>query len=223
MDAQLTQQNLPVLWSFRRCPYAMRARLALASSGVPSALREIVLRDKPEAFLASSPSATVPCLEAATGVIDESFDIMQWALAQHDPEGWLDMPDAGHALIADCDGWFKTALDRYKYASRHADTDADTERAKAAEFIATLNDKLAATPWLFGANPTLADMAILPFIRQFAHVDLAWFTAQPWPHVQAWLEAFKASPRFAAIMRKYPQWAEGDAATIFPESTDAPE
>ena len=206
MDAQLTQQNLPVLWSFRRCPYAMRARLALASSGVPSVLREIVLRDKPEAFLASSPSATVPCLEAATGVIDESFDIMQWALAQHDPEGWLDMPDAGHALIADCDGWFKTALDRYKYASRYPEIDATDNRTQGSQFLLELNTRLGTQKNLHNDRITIADMAIAPFVRQFAHVDLDWFLAQPWPHLSRWLANFKESDRFLTIMKKHPVW-----------------
>ena len=210
--------DVPVLWSFRRCPYAMRARLAVASSGVACALREVVLRDKPEAFLAASPSATVPCLQTGQGSIDESYDIMLWALRQSDPEGWLAMPEKGHALISSCDGPFKTALDRYKYSSRYEAADALSERSKASAFITQLETQLAGQPWLFGGAATLADMAILPFIRQFAHVDLEWFAAQPWPNVQDWLERFKASPRFAAIMRKYPQWQAGAAGQPFPES-----
>ncbi|MBU2980589.1 glutathione S-transferase [Lentibacter algarum] len=215
--------HLPVLWSFRRCPYAMRARLALAASGVPSALREVVLRDKPEAFLQASPSATVPCLQLTEETIDESFEIMQWALARHDPESWLDMPEAGYKLIAECDGPFKTALDRYKYSTRYEGADAVAERTLASAFVIKLDTLLDTQAWLFGATPTLADMAILPFIRQFAHVDQEWFEAQPWPKAIAWLEGFKASPRFKAIMRKYPQWAAGDAQTVFPEIQDAPQ
>lgn len=214
----------PILWSFRRCPYAMRARLGLASAGLAVELREVVLRDKPAAFLAASPSATVPCLEHTGGVIDESLDVMTWALESSDPEALLDMPREGSALIARCDGPFKTALDRYKYSTRHEDADAEEERAKAAAFVQDLDAQLAGKPWLFGAAPRLADLAILPFIRQFAHADLAWFEAQNWPSAVRWLSAFKASERFAAIMRKYPQWQEGDAPTVFPESqTDAPQ
>ncbi len=212
----------PVLWSFRRCPYAMRARLALLSCGTECELREIVLRDKPEAFLAASPSATVPCLELATGNIDESFDIMLWALEQSDPEALLNMPDVGFDLIKTCDGPFKAALDRTKYASRYEGVDVALERAQASEFVTALNTQLNGAPWLFGAKPTLADFAILPFIRQFAHIDLAWFEAQPWPHVVAWLSAFKASGRFAAIMGKYPAWQAGTSGSSFPEALHAP-
>ncbi len=206
----------PVFWSFRRCPYAMRARLAFMSSGTKVELREVVLRDKPDAFLAASPSATVPCLQVGAQCIDESFDIMLWALGQNDPEGWLDMPEGGQALIEECDGDFKTALDRYKYGSRHGDVDIVIERRKAGVFLHRLEALLADHGWLYGPEPRLADMAILPFVRQFAHVDLAWFAAQPWPHVIGWLEAFKSSPRFTAIMTKYPQWQAGDAPVIFP-------
>ena len=191
----------PVLWSFRRCPYAMRARLAVASSGITVELREVVLRDKPAAFFAASPSATVPCLETTDGVIDESLEIMIWALRQNDPEGWLDMPDTD--LITTCDGPFKTALDRYKYPTRYPDADPEHNRAAACEFLGTLNRQIDQQAYLFGAVPTLADMAILPFIRQFAHVDLEWFQAQDWTAVIGWLERFKTSERFAAIMPKF--------------------
>ena len=194
----------------------MRARLALSSASVKVHLREVVLRDKPDAFLAASPSATVPCLQVGTQCIDESFDIMLWALRQNDPEGWLDMPEGGDALIEACDGDFKTVLDRYKYNSRHGDVDIASERGKAGIFLHQLEAQLDGGDWLFGANPCLADMAILPFIRQFAHVDLMWFTAQPWPNVIHWFGAFKASGRFRAIMSKYPQWQAGDVPVIFP-------
>lgn len=208
----------PVLWSFRRCPYAMRARLALASAGVPVELREVVLRDKPQAFLDTSPSATVPCLDTGGGVIDESLDIMIWALEQNDPEGLLDMPEEGHALIQFCDGPFKTALDHYKYPTRYEGVDPTLSRDEAMRFIERLEAQLGGAAWLFGDRPRLADLAILPFIRQFAHVDLAWWQAQPFTGVQGWLARFKASERFAAIMHKYPQWQPGDAGLPFPES-----
>ena len=208
--------SLPILWSFRRCPYAMRARLALASSGVETQLREVVLRDKPDEFLATSPSATVPCLNTGSEVIDESLDIMIWALEQYDPEGWLDMPFEGHDLIALCDGPFKTALDHYKYPSRHEGIDAQAQRDAAAAFLSKLDALLGDKSFLFGDTPKLADMAILPFVRQFAHVDLTWFDAQPWPQATRWLEAFKSSDRFAAIMSKYPQWQPDTAPVLFP-------
>ena len=194
----------------------MRARLAIASAGVTCDLREVVLRDKPPEFLNTSPSATVPCLKTGTLVIDESLDIMIWALEAHDPERWLDMPPSGRELIAQADGPFKSALDHYKYASRHADLDPLAERETAAGFLRRLDATLHGKGWLFGSRPALADMAIAPFVRQFAHVDLDWFGAQPWPDLIAWVTAFKASDRFAAIMARYPKWQDGDKATRFP-------
>jgi glutathione S-transferase len=204
---------IPVLYSFRRCPYAMRARLALHVSGIEVELREVVLLDKPQAFLDVSPSATVPCLVTDNTVIDESLDIMVWALKQNDPDGWLAMPDDGHAWIELADGPFKRALDRTKYETPYPGTDPNAERDKASVFLGDLNDQIE--DWMFGQEG-LADNAILPFVRQFAFIDKDWFDAQPWPNLQSWLERFLASPRFAAIMDKYPAWKEGDAATFFP-------
>ena len=203
----LSPDPRPILWSFRRCPYAMRARLAIAASGVPVEMRDILLRDKPAAFLAASPSATVPCLDLGSeGVIDESLDIMLWALRQSDPEQWLDMADEGHALIAACEEEFKPALDRYKYETRYPESDPTRARDTAARFVMSLEARLAGRGWLMGNAPRLADMAILPFIRQFAHVDQDWFAAQPWPGVTDWLSRFKASDRFSAIMERRPIW-----------------
>ena len=205
---------MPVLYSFRRCPYAMRARLALRASGSQQVqLREVVLRDKPATFLATSPSGTVPCLALGSGdVIDESLDIMIWALRKNDPEGLLDMPDAGWDWISLCDGPFKQALDRTKYATRYPDADPVAERAKAATHLAALDGQIGTH--IFDA-PSIADLAIAPFVRQFAFIDKQWFDAQPWPQLQAWLERFLTSDSFAAVMDKYPQWAEGDAPTVF--------
>lgn len=206
----------PILYSFRRCPYAMRARLAIASAGIEMELREILLRDKAPEFLAASPSATVPCLDHAGDILDESRDIMLWALRQNDPEGWLNMPDAGHALIDVIEGPFKKALDRYKYSTRYEDADKQGEREKAASYLRPLNEQLAGQAYLFGDNPTLADMATLPFVRQFANTDKAWFDAQDWPHLQRWVDDFMNSARFKAIMSKYPVWQAGDDVTVFP-------
>lgn len=214
--------NRPILWSFRRCPYAMRARLGLLSAGVEYELREVVLRDKPQVFLDTSPSATVPCLSVNGTVLDESLDIMAWALRKNDPEALQDMPDVGHELISRCDGVFKTSLDHYKYPTRYEGVDAASARDDACSFIAALDAQLADRPWLFGPAPKLADLAILPFIRQFAHVDLNWWETTPYTGVQRWLQCFKSSDRFGAIMRKYPQWVEGDAGHSFPETAHAP-
>lgn len=212
--------TLPVFYSFRRCPYAMRARLALRSSGTPVELREVLLRDKAPEFLAASPSATVPTLvHPKAGVIDESLDIMLWALDTRDPEGWL-TPEGGSgdvmlALIEEMDGPFKTSLDRYKYSNRYPDGDRLEDRAKAARILLGLEERLQATGWLFGGRASLADMAVLPFIRQFANVDRAWFDGENWPGLRRWLEAFEASARFSAIMDKYPRWVSGDKVTEF--------
>jgi len=205
----------PILYSFRRCPYAMRARLALVSAGIDTELREILLRDKAPEFLETSPKGTVPVLVTNDQVIEESLDIMDWALAQNDPEGWLDFPAEGRALIAECDGPFKTALDRYKYHSRHS-ADPEAERAKAASFLRKLDTKLADHPYLYGPKPTLPDMAILTFVRQFANTDRTWFDAQDWVGLKRWLTTFTDSARFAAIMGKYPKWQAGDPVTVFP-------
>lgn len=197
--------STPILYTFRRCPYAMRARLALASAGISVELREVVLRDKPADLLTASPKGTVPVLIDGDDVVEESRDIMLWALRRNDPEGWLNRPDLND-LIDTIEGPFKTALDRYKYATRYTDANPDSERAKAAAILMDINAKLDGNPWLGGESPCFADMATVTFVRQFAMVDLAWFRAQDWPHVISWLDRFLNSDRFAAIMAKYPQW-----------------
>ncbi|MBT8155452.1 glutathione S-transferase [Epibacterium ulvae] len=203
----------PILYSFRRCPYAMRARLGLASAQILVELREVVLRDKPAAFLAASPTGTVPCLQTEGAVIDESFDIMRWALGQSDPEGWLNMPAQGLAWIEEADGPFKRALDRTKYPTRYPGEGPEAHRAVAHAFLARLDAQIET--WIFD-RPTLADFAILPFVRQFAFIDKTRFDAQDWPSLQGWLERFLTSDRFTAVMDKYPQWQDGDAPTAFP-------
>lgn len=209
----------PVLWSFRRCPYAMRARLAVMSSGLKVELREILLRDKPDQFLIDSESATVPALRDGESVFDESLDIMVWALQQNDPSELLDMPEEGWGLIAEADGPFKEALDHTKYISRYPELNEDLERAKAAEFLKKLEVLLQANSWLLGDKPTLADYAILPFVRQFANTDRAWFDAQPWPELVGWLDRFLDSRIFLDIMSKYVPWSEGDKPVWFGKLT----
>lgn len=225
-DTLMPNTPMPILYSFRRCPYAMRARLAIAAAGVRVELREVVLRAKPAAFLAASPSGTVPCLvmrhETGQDVIDESLDIMRWALGRHDPQGWLTGDSgagdaAGEAWIARCDGPFKSALDRTKYASRYPECDPAQQRGLAMAFLHDLNDQIGqgGTGWMF-ARQSLADMAIAPFVRQFANIDKAWFADQPWPHLQDWLSRFCASQAFADVMAKYAPWEAGAAPVTFP-------
>jgi len=196
----------------------MRARLALQVAHVKVDLREIVLRDKPDAFLQASPSGTVPCLVLQDAVIDESLDIMIWALKQRDPNQWLRMPETGWKLIEVCDGPFKHALDRTKYTTRYPEDDPDEARDTASAFLDTLEQHLH--EYLFD-QPTVADAAILPFVRQFAFIDKAWFDAQPWPKVQRWLEAFLQGDLFSSIMQKYPQWKPGDVTIVFPDGQPA--
>lgn len=201
----------PILYSFRRCPYAMRARLALYASGQVYELREVLLKDKPQDMLNLSPKGTVPVLQLADGrVIDESLDIMAWALGKNDPHRWLDPdPISQIGLIRACDGDFKTHLDRYKYATRYDGADPLEERALGEKFIATLEQQLD-RPCLFGDLPCQADFAIAPFVRQFAIADEDWFYATPYKNVQRWLSAFINSAPFNAVMDKFDPWTPGD-------------
>jgi len=208
--------TLPILWTFRRCPYAMRARLAIQSSGQQVVLQEILLKDKPASFLAASPKGTVPVVQDGDRVIEESRDVMLWALGRNDPEGWLDMSAEGSALIDACDGPFKAALDHTKYAVRFPDRDEAAERSKAMAFLKDWNDRLEQDAFLMGPKRTLADMAILPFVRQFANTDRAWFDAQRLTPLTKWLDNFLASERFYGVMSKYPPWQSGQDQILFP-------
>ncbi len=196
----------------------MRARLAIASSGVMVELREIELKNKPEAMLTASPKATVPVLVLEDGrVIDESFDIMRWALQQNDPDNWLAglNCDDIQQLIACNDGEFKQALDRYKYADRYPEFPESHYRQQGEVFLSVLEQRLTQTDYLAGAKFGIADAAILPFIRQFAAVDKDWFNQSAYPKTRLWLQQFVSSSLFAAIMLKYPAWVPNQARVIF--------
>jgi glutathione S-transferase len=214
-------ETLPILYSFRRCPYAMRARMALLASGTVCELREIVLRAKPQELLAASPKGTVPVVVLADDtVIEESLDIMLWALERNDPQQWLtpehESLDEMRQLIAQCDGDFKLHLDRYKYPNRFDNVDALQHRASGAAFLLKLESDLAQHSYLFGSRPTLADIAIFPFVRQFAQTDQAWFDAQPWPHVMRWLSVLLDSTFFTRVMHKFEPWESGSTGPAFP-------
>jgi glutathione S-transferase len=211
----------PVLYSFRRCPYAMRARLALLASGQVCELREVVLAKKPAALLLASAKATVPVLITLEGqVLAQSLEVMHWALQQQDPQHWLPATEALQAeaqqLLAQCDGGFKFHLDRYKYAHRYALTDGLAHRAGGVNFLAGLNQRLGAHSHLLGQQIGLTDQAIAPFVRQFAHTDPLWFAEQPWPALQTWLSDFENSSAFVQVMKKYPPWQPEQDPIFFP-------
>lgn len=207
----------PILYSFRRCPYAMRARMAIASSGAKVRLREILLRDKPEEMLAASPKGTVPVLVNGDEVIDESIDVMRWALERNDPEGWLAQEDTG-GLIEGNDGPFKHHLDRYKYSTRYEGADAEEHREAGFKFLQKLEARLADSEYLYGDRRSFADIAIFPFVRQFRIADPDWFDAAPVPNVQRWLNTLMESELFQSVMKKYPLWKETGEEFGFPEN-----
>lgn len=191
------------LYSFRRCPYAMRARMALRYSGVPVEIVEVSLKAKPAQMLAISPKGTVPVLDADGQVIDESLEIMRWALAQNDPDDWLLGGDSRIAeLIEANDQVFKVHLNRYKYAERYPEQPMEVYRAEGALFLQQLDELLEGRDYLLANHPSLADIALLPFVRQFAHVDRDWFAQTPYVRLQAWLQRFLESELFTGIMKK---------------------
>jgi glutathione S-transferase len=196
--------------------------MAIWVSGQCVRLREVVLREKPPSLLTYSPKGTVPVLVLPDGtVIDESLDVMRWMLAQADPENWLRDPELHGEMaqwVADNDGGFKFHVDRYKYATRYDGVDAAEHRKEAEGFLARLEEKLGDQEWLFGGTPSYVDIAIGPFIRQFANTDRAWFNATPYARLQAWLTRFLALPSFADVMAKYPTWREGEPGVCFPSS-----
>jgi len=207
------------LYSFRRCPYAMRARLGILFAEQSVALREITLKNKPEQMLAISPKGTVPVLQLADGtVIEESDEIMLWALTQSDPQGLLAekaLPQAD-ALIAQNDNEFKHWLDRYKYADRHVEMTQTEYRQQGEVFLQVLEELLSKNTYLLGNRVTIGDIGIMPFVRQFAHVDREVFYSLPYPKLQQWLKDWLDHPLFLQVMTKFQPWQEGDEVVIFP-------
>ena len=203
--------NLPILYTFRRCPYAMRARAALIQSSIPFELREVVLRAKPAAMLTASPKGSVPVLVLPDGrVIEQSWDIMLWALRHNDAQNWLgeheDNLPAALPLVLENDTTFKRALDCYKYPERHLDQPQHFYRAQGEVFLQQLEARLNITAFLLGKEMSIADAALLPFVRQFAAVDAAWFPSAPYPKLRDWLDRFTTSELFAQVMQKFPVW-----------------
>ncbi|WP_299494287.1 glutathione S-transferase [uncultured Shewanella sp.] len=204
---------LPILYSFRRCPYAMRARLGILLSGQSVYLKEIILKNKPKSMLEVSPKGTVPVLVLPNEeVIDESLDIMLWALDQSDPHHLLPITQQDKQLtfelIQQNDAQFKSWLDKYKYADRYPEQSMTYYRQQAETFILRLEENLNQNTQLISDTPSLADYAIFPFIRQFAHVDINWFNQAPYPNTRHWLNQHIKSELFLSIMQKYPLWLE---------------
>ncbi|TNC79309.1 MAG: glutathione S-transferase [Oleiphilus sp.] len=213
----MPQTALPILYSFRRCPYAIRARMAIVGAHIAVTLHEVSLKDKPQAMLDASRKGTVPVLclpdhtrdDGATIVMDESLDIMLWALNIHDPEAWLsnysetEKADA-MALIHENDSDFKTWLDRYKYADRFPEHSASEYRAQCETFLAKLEQRITAKGGLISDKVTLADIAIFPFVRQFSMVDQKWFDQCHYPALRNWLNDLLTSPLFVQVMAKKP-------------------
>lgn len=214
--------SLPILYSFRRCPYAIRSRMAIAYADTPEKplkleLREIVLKNKPAEMLAVSPKGTVPVLVLAKGdVIEESREVMVWALAQNDPDSL--QTDSATAWLDECDGEFKHWLDRYKYADRFPEHNEAHYRQQGEQFLAKLEVALAQHEFILGNRMSIADIGTFPFVRQFAFVDKASFDAcTAYPHVQRWLQYWLSSALFESVMKKYPAWQSGDEQLKFPE------
>lgn len=213
-------KQLPILYSFRRCPYAIRARLAIKSSECAVELREVVLADKPKEMLSCSPKGTVPVLRLLDGtVVDESLDVMNWALQQYDPENWLPENDADiketQRLIDLNDNEFKKYLDHYKYADRFPEYTMEHYREQAEFFLNILEGKLRQNKFLISDKPGMADIAIFPFIRQFAFVDKNWFDKTNYQKLKAWLDYFLRLDLFESVMIKYPRWKNGDEVSSF--------
>ncbi|MBA6416419.1 glutathione S-transferase [Colwellia sp. 6M3] len=223
---------LPILYSLRNCPYAMRARIAIFKSHQPVALRDVVLSDKPPEMILASAKATVPILvisqtdnsiskeNAKCQVIDESLDVMLWALNSADPNDLLhrDSPEVLTqmlAFITEFDVEFKRCLEAYKCAKRYHETNIDECRAACEHYIQMLELRLTAHKFLSSERESLLDIALLPFIRQFARIERQWYLQSPYPNLKAWLNNYLQSPMFTKVMAKYPLWLDSAEKVVF--------
>jgi len=210
-----------VFYSFRRCPYCMRAHMALKYAGIKAELREVELKTLPEALTNISQSNTVPILiindqDTNKTVMDESWDIVKWALQQNDPDCWLGKNNEhlldAEILVESNDFSFKTDLDHYKYADRHPEQPAEYYRQRCEEFIQELEEQLSGNRFLLDDKISLADIAVFPFVRQFSLVDKNWFDHAPYPKVQNWLTRLIDSDLFIDAFQKHKTWQPGDEA-----------
>ena len=194
--------------------------MAISYTGSACELREVVLRDKPTSMLNYSAKGTVPVLVLPNRVVDESLDVMLWALNRNDPDGWLNVNCAeADDLIRQSDEEFKPILDRYKYHECYPEQTQLDYRQAAEPYLTALNLRLAKQPWLMGARLSIVDVAVMPFIRQFAHVDKPWFEQSTHTHLTAWLNGFLRSELFRSVMGKYGKWQPGGEIVLFPDGT----
>ena len=200
----------PILYSYRRCPYAMRARMALKYASIDLDHREIELRSKPQSMLLASPKGTVPVLCMDGLILEQSIDIMRWALEQSDPDGWaLVDEEVANAWVERNDGAFKKLLDQYKYPNRHPELNPETVLADAIELmLKPMESALGSNQFLLGNEITWIDVAIFPFIRQFSMVNQQKFDELPFPQVKRWLNQHLESELFISVMGKYPIWKD---------------
>jgi glutathione S-transferase len=216
---------LPVLYSLRNCPYAMRARVAIYYAKQKVALRDLLLSNKPDEMLEVSPKGTVPVLvtELETGqtvVIDESLDVMLWALNETDPDNLLHS-ETPHllsemlSLISQFDNEFKTCFDKYQCAKRYHEDSLVSDREACEKYIADLEQRLQLNDFLMSNKASLADIALLPFIRKFSKVERQWYLQSPYPKLRAWLNRYLQSRMFSKVMTQYPLWLESREVTVF--------
>ena len=206
--------NRPILYSFRRCPFAIRARFALVYSEIPLEHREVKLNNLPEAMLIISPKATVPVLQLSDGsVLEESLEIIDWSLSIRDPHGWLDYND--QALVRENDESFKPLLDKYKYADRYPELPQSEHLSNCLPFLTKLEHLLQNSTYLSGDRQGRTDVAIMPFIRQFAGVEPGWFSQGEFSSTRHWLNSLVESELFKKVMQKHPVWQPGDEPVYF--------
>ncbi|WP_454441490.1 glutathione S-transferase [Vibrio bathopelagicus] len=215
------ETDLPILYSLRRCPYAMRGRMGIALSQQKVLLREIVTKDKPSELLASSPKGTVPVLVLPQGtIIEQSIEVMIWALEQNDPQDLMRSSNPALnqqvlELIGRNDNEFIGHLEKYRASVRYRNDDSEQRRHNCEEFIAELENKLSNHDYLFGDTPSLADFAVMPFVSQFVRVEKKWFVQSEYQNVGRWLRAHLESKLYTQVMKQYPLWNETKQDCLF--------
>ncbi|TKF82884.1 glutathione S-transferase [Vibrio sp. F13] len=215
------ESDLPILYSLRRCPYAMRGRMGIALSQQKVLLREIVTKDKPSELLASSPKGTVPVLVLPNGqVIEQSLDVMNWSLQQNDPQDLLrssnpTLSEQVQQLIKTNDEEFIGHLERYRASVRYRNIDVEQRRQACETFIKQLEVRLTDQPYFFGESPSLADFAVMPFVSQFVRVEKKWFVQSEYQNVGRWLRAHLESKLYTQVMKQYPLWNETKQDCLF--------